>query len=119
MNSKPHTSLLYDFYGELLGDSQKKVVELYVNEDLSLAEVAEILNISRQGVRDSLTRAERLLTEYEEKLGLLKAYRERAEQTDRICKLLHEIKRSTDDDEIIAQLDEIEDLLRGDDSDGI
>ena len=45
MNSKPEISLLYDFYGELLQSSQQKVIELYVNEDLSLAETAELLGL--------------------------------------------------------------------------
>ena len=74
MNSKLETSLLYDFYGALLQDSQKKVVELYVNDDLSLSEAADLLGISRQGVHDSLDRACRNLREYEEKLGLLAKY---------------------------------------------
>ena len=119
MNSKPHTSLLYDFYGELLGDSQKQVVELYVNEDLSLAEVADILKISRQGVRDSLTRAEKKLNEYEEKLGMLQTYRERTDRDARFRHKIHEIRRSTDDDYIIETLNEMEDLLKGDDPDGV
>ena len=54
MNSKLEISLLYDFYGELLQSSQQRVVELYVNDDLSLSESAELLGISRQGVRDSI-----------------------------------------------------------------
>ena len=112
-------TLYFDFYGELLGDSQKQVVELYVNEDLSLAEVADILKISRQGVRDSLTRDEKKLIEYEEKLGMLQTYRERTDRDARIRHKIHEIRRSTDDDYIIETLNEIEDLLKGDESDGI
>lgn len=115
MNSKPYISLLYDFYGELLKDSQQQVVELYVNEDLSLSEVAELLNISRQGVRDSLRRAEQKLNEYEAKLGLLKAFRERKERDDKIRGLIAEIKHSEGGDGIAEPLNEIENLLRGDD----
>ena len=54
MNDKWEISLLYDFYGGLLNESQQKVVELYVNSDLSYAESAELLGISRQGVKDAL-----------------------------------------------------------------
>ena len=115
MNSKPDISLLYDFYGELLKTSQQQVVELYVNEDLSLSEVAEILSISRQGVRDSLRRAEQKLDEYEAMLGLLKAYRQRRERDDRIRGLIAEIKKSQGGDGITEPLNEIEELLRGDD----
>ena len=115
MNSKPYISLLYDFYGELLKGPQQQVVELYVNEDLSLSEVAEILDISRQGVRDSLHRAQLKLHEYEEKLGLLKAYQERKERDEQIRGLIENIKHTTGDDAVIAPLNEIESLLRGDD----
>ena len=63
-------SLLYDFYGSVLSETQKKVIEMYYNEDLSLAEIAEHAGISRQGVRDSIIRAEEHLLLLEEKLGL-------------------------------------------------
>lgn len=67
-------SLLFDFYGPLLNEAQQEVVELCINNDLSLSEAAEELNISRQGVRDSLKRATDKLEEFEAKLGLMKAY---------------------------------------------
>ena len=115
MNSKTEISLLYDFYGELLKTSQQQVVELYVNEDLSLSEVAELLGISRQGVRDSLTRAEKKLLEYESKLGLLSAYRKRREREDAIRGLIAQIKQTEGCGAVLPRLNEIEDLLRGDD----
>lgn len=115
MNSKPEISLLYDFYGELLQASQQRVIELYVNDDLSLSETAQILGISRQGVRDSLARAERKLAEYEAKLGLLKAHRERRERDDRIRDIIKRIKNTDDTAETVSLLDDIETLLKGDD----
>ena len=115
MNRKLDISLLYDFYGELLNDSQRQVVELSVNEDLSLAEVAEILGISRQGVRDSLNRAEKKLREFERKLGLMDSYRKRRERDDAVRKIINEIKSTEGCDSILPQLDEIERLLKGDD----
>jgi predicted DNA-binding protein YlxM (UPF0122 family) len=63
-------SLLLDFYGEMLTEKQRAVAELYFNEDLSLAEIAQHSGITRQGVRDGIKRAESLLLAYEEKLGL-------------------------------------------------
>ena len=69
-----HMSMLYDFYGELLTDKQKELFDLYYNEDLSLAEIAEHAGISRQGVRDAIVRSETVLRETEEKLGLVKKY---------------------------------------------
>ena len=51
-------ALLFDFYGEMLTEKQKDVIDLYYNEDLSLAEIAEHEGISRQGVRDNIKRGE-------------------------------------------------------------
>ncbi|AHM56524.1 hypothetical protein EAL2_c12290 [Peptoclostridium acidaminophilum DSM 3953] len=64
-------SVLFDFYGELLTDKQKDVVNLYYNEDYSLSEISENLQISRQAVYDTLKRAVKILKEYECKLRLL------------------------------------------------
>ena len=71
MESIEKISLLYDFYGGLLTEKQRQVTELYHEENLSLAEIAEEFGISRQGVHDTLKKAEHLLTEYEDKLGLV------------------------------------------------
>ncbi len=64
-------ALLYDFYGELLTEHQKKIYEDVVNNDLSASEIAEEYGISRQGVHDLLKRCDRQLKEYEDKLGLV------------------------------------------------
>lgn len=69
-----HMSMLFDFYGDLLTDKQKELFDLYYNEDLSLTEIAEHAEISRQGVRDSIVRAETILRETEDKVGLVKKY---------------------------------------------
>ena len=58
MSKNLEISFLLDFYGDMLTDKQKDVVELYYNEDLSLAEIASHSGITRQGVRDSIKRAE-------------------------------------------------------------
>lgn len=63
-------SLLLDFYGNMLTEKQRDVLDLYYNEDLSLAEIGESEGITRQGVRDSIKRGEAVLLELEEKLGL-------------------------------------------------
>jgi len=62
-------SYLLDFYGNILTDKQKDAIDLYYNEDLSLAEIADHVGITRQGVRDAIKRGEETLTEMEEKLG--------------------------------------------------
>ena len=61
---------LLDFYGDLLSDRKRSVMNMYYNEDLSLAEVAIEIGISRQGVRDLIKKSEEDLFEYEKKLGL-------------------------------------------------
>ena len=75
MKGKPlEMSLLFDFYGETLTEKQRELFDLYYNEDLSLAEIAEHAGITRQGVRDSIKRAEHVLGEMESKLGLVARY---------------------------------------------
>ncbi|MBE6580871.1 MAG: hypothetical protein E7650_04540 [Ruminococcaceae bacterium] len=74
---------LIDTYAMLLSDRQQRLLDLYYNEDLSLGEIAEDVGISRQGVRDSIKKAERELAFFEEKLGLVaraNAVREAGEQ---------------------------------------
>ena len=68
-------SLLNDFYGGLLTDRQREFVELYYNENLTLAEIGENYGISRQAVSDSLKKAAQALRGYEKKLGLLAQFR--------------------------------------------
>ena len=63
-------SFLIDFYAGLLTDRQQRMLDLYYNQDLSLGEIAEDIGISRQGVRDSLKKAERELYFFEERLHL-------------------------------------------------
>lgn len=64
-------SLLYDFYGQLLTEKQRQVMALYHEENLSLSEIGQEFGISRQGVHDTLKKAEQSLLEYEDKLGLV------------------------------------------------
>ncbi len=71
-----HMTMLFDFYGDLLTDRQKEFFDLYYNEDLSLAEIAENAGITRQGVRDVLVRSEAILTEMEEKTGIVARFLE-------------------------------------------
>lgn len=77
-------SLLYDFYGELLTKRQRDVMALYHEENLSLSEIAEEFSISRQGVYDALKNAEKSLTNYEEKLGLVGKFMKSSDAVQRI-----------------------------------
>ncbi len=74
MDNITRHSLLIDFYGSLLTDKQKEIYDLYYQQDLSLGEIAEQKNVSRQAVFDLLKRTEETLDSYEHKLGLVGKY---------------------------------------------
>ena len=86
MSKNLEISVLLDYYGGMLTDKQRDVIDLYYNQDLSLAEIAELEKISRQGVRDNIKRGEAYLTELEENLHL-------AKQTVSLLALLEDIQR--------------------------
>jgi predicted DNA-binding protein YlxM (UPF0122 family) len=65
-------NLLFDLYGDLLSDKQKLYMQLYYLDDLSLGEIAEEVEVSRQAVYDQIRRAEAQLETFEEKMQLLK-----------------------------------------------
>ena len=77
--------LLFDFYGELLTDHQKKIYEEAISEDLSLSELAEEYGISRQGVHDLIKRCDKILLDYEEKLHLIEKFQKTKEIANQIC----------------------------------
>jgi len=80
-------NLLYDFYGPLLTERQRRFMELHYQQDLSLGEIAATSGVTRQAVYDTLRRAEAALEEYEAKLGLVQrftALRERIETAMRL-----------------------------------
>lgn len=90
---------LLDFYGELLPERKRSVLEMYYNEDFSLAEIAEEIGISRQGVRNIIKKSEGELFFYEEKLGLAKKLLAVEKYSDNLCKLAnaHDIPKDIKD----------------------
>ena len=86
-----NVSVLLDFYRDMLTEKQREVIELYYNEDLSLAEISQLSNITRQGVRDSIKRGEAILFDMEERLGLSKRFGEVQVQIDKIIALTQNI----------------------------
>lgn len=89
-------TMLLDFYGELLTEKQRECFVLRYNDDLSLGEIAEILNISRQGVRDLLVRAEAALRQVEEKTGLVRRFSQQREIIENMALELNELKTLTE-----------------------
>lgn len=84
LEKKQRVNLLMDCYGELLTDKQKQYLSLYYEEDLSLAEIAEDLDVSRNAVYDNLKRAVHSLEDYEKKLHLLEKHQQRMNLIQRI-----------------------------------
>ena len=79
---------LLDFYGEVLSERKQSVLSMYYNDDMSLAEIADEVGISRQGVRDLIKKAEEELLFFEEKLGLFKTFREAQKHLEILSKQL-------------------------------
>ena len=100
---------LLDFYGEVLSERKREVLEMYYNEDLSLAEIASDIGISRQGVRDIIKKSEDELVYLEEKLGLLKKFRSLQKKAD---ELLTEVKASDASDEIKDKISKFAESVR-------
>lgn len=87
MESTPlDRALLLDFYGELLTEKQREYCDLHWNEDYSLAEIAELGGLSRQGVWDILRRAEATLRDMETKTGIVQRHLDRKAQIAEIRK---------------------------------
>ena len=107
--------ILFDFYGKLLTDRQYTAVELYYIHDLSLAEIGEELKISRQGVFDTLKRAEENLYEYENKLGLVKKFKDNKDTIIKIAEIILEIEKESkvlNNQKLLESVDRIRDLVR-------
>lgn len=75
---------LLDYYGALLSERQRDALNFYYNDDLSLAEIADEMGISRQGVRDAIKRGEAELSEFESALGIAKAQSRTKNEIDAI-----------------------------------
>ncbi len=98
--------LLLDFYGQLLPARALQVLECYYYEDLTLAEIAVLLKISRQGVHDRLQQGLASLAKYEEKLGLVS---QRRSQRKLLLAALHQLDQADPAAarQTLAQLDQI------------
>ena len=96
MGKNLEMALLLDFYGDMLTEKQRDMVHYYYNDDLSLAEIAENEGITRQGVRDSIKRAEAQMLDMEERLGLHRRFRSMCEDAEQIVLLAEAIRAESD-----------------------
>ena len=111
MEKNVEVSLLFSFYRNLLTDRQADTVDLYYNEDLSLAEIGDELGISRQGVRDNLKRAEATLYDVEKKLGLAQRFLLIKAQLEEIDNVVRELEKLEEAQNIKLKLNEILDAV--------
>lgn len=98
MMDRIELSVLLDYYGKLLTEKQQKIMNLYYNEDLSLSEIAELNNTSRQAIYDLIKRCYKQLLTYEEKLCLMKEDMKLETQINVILDNLNKIKVSDNED---------------------
>lgn len=91
-------TLLYDYYGDLLTERQRSCVDLRYNQDLSLAEIAQELGVSRQGVFDNLSRAEALLRNMEEKTGCVRRALQARKAVSKILSAADQLAGNSDQD---------------------
>lgn len=106
MESIVKQNLLYDFYGELLTEHQRNVYEDVIFNDMSLAEIAEVQGISRQGVHDLIKRCDKLLISYEEKLHLISKFQKTKEMVAEIQGLTERFQE-TNDGKLVWQIGQI------------
>lgn len=100
-------NMLMDFYSELLTEKQREALELYYNDDFSLAEIAQHMDISRQGVRDFIKRGEKQLFEFESALNLVARFDNIQKEVAKMEKLISK----KDYDKLLAQLEKIKEYL--------
>lgn len=94
---------LLAWYGSLLTDNQLDIMKSYYQADLSLSEIAKNNKVSRSAIHETIKRSEEILYNYEEKLKVVKKFKERSEQYQK----LKSLKIKTVDD-IVKKLEKIE-----------
>jgi uncharacterized protein len=106
MEDIAHISMLLDFYGKLLTDRQREMIDLFCNFDYSLGEIARQFNISRQGVHDSIRTAKQQLMEYEDKLNLIENHLIKNQLCDEMTVCLNCFKKNRSIFDIDKSLDD-------------
>lgn len=107
VEKKVEISMLYQLYGNMLTDKQKECIEDYYNNDLSLTEIAENNNITRQGVSDIIKKGEKKLFEYEEKLMFMKRMLNQEKKIEEILIELTKIQDNSSDKKISKILEHV------------
>ena len=107
MEKKVEISMLVQIYGKLLSKKQFEYINDYYNNDLSLSEIAENENITRQAVRDNIKKGEKKLFEYEEKLEFMKRMLKQENVIENILKEISKIETKDSDKQISKVLEHV------------
>lgn len=107
MEEKVKISMLCEFYGALLTDKQREFIDDYYNNDLSLSEIAENNEITRQAVRDIIKKGEKKLFEYEEKLMFMKRTLNQEKKIEKALLELTKIQKDYSDQKVAKVLESI------------
>lgn len=107
MEKNVQISMLNQIYGRLLTQKQYEIIDDYYNNDLSLSEIAENNEITRQAVRDILKKGEKKLFEYEEKLMFMKRMLNQEKRIEKVLAELKKIQVNDSDKEISNILENI------------
>lgn len=103
METRVELSYLLDFYGPLLTPHRQELMRLYCDEDLSQQEIAEQLDITRQGVFDAIAKSKKQLNGYEDKLGLIRRYRAQSDEAERCMEALKRVRPAPGDEEALNE----------------
>lgn len=107
MEKKVEISILCQIYGKLLTAKQEQIIDDYYNNDLSLSEIAENNNITRQAVRDIIKKGEKKLFEYEEKLLIMKRTLNQEKKIEKVLSELTKIQKNYSDKQVASVLESI------------
>ena len=113
MEKNVKISILLDIYGKMLTEKQYSLLDDYYNNDLSLSEIAENEEITRQAVRDNLKKGENNLFEYEEKLGFMKKTIEQEENIESIISEIEKVEKNGSEKDALKALTDIKNKLNG------
>ena len=113
LKDKVKMSMLCEYYGKLLTEKQYMFLNDYYNNDLSLSEIADNNEITRQAVRDIIKKGEKKLFEYEEKLSFMKRMLKQNKKIAKILSQITKIQKEYSDKQIATILEQIKKELDG------
>lgn len=112
INEKYYLVNLFDFYGKLLTENQQEILDMYCNYDWSLKEIALKKEISRQAVYDSIKRSKEKLNEYEEKMKLVKKFREMRSSFEELKEVIDSVEPKIEKTTVKEEFEKIKTVVK-------